>query len=97
MREGDETGQIRKIATASLSECFETAIYKIREAIYRQANSASWPPAAPERSQPGNTLNLRQMIIDQLGHLEHRDLFLATENRLQLVVGIDIAPVFAVL
>src|SRR5262245_40626846 len=37
------------------------------------------------------------MPADQLGHLEHRYLSLAAEHRLQLVVGVDHAPVLLVL
>ncbi len=45
----------------------------------------------------GHTQVLGQMLIDVLGHLEHRDLSLAAKHRSQFVIGIDISPVFAVL
>src|SRR6185312_7629643 len=32
---------------------------------------------------------LLDVLVDELGHLEHRDLALATEDRLELVVGVD--------
>ena len=51
----------------------------------------------PVRSQPGKRLRLRQMIVDQLGHLEHGDLLLAAEDAFEFVVSIDITTVFAVL
>src|SRR5687767_7880389 len=44
---------------------------------------------------PGN--RLLQVPADQLGHLEHRHLRLAAEHSLQLVVGVDHAPVLLVL
>lgn len=51
----------------------------------------------PVRSQPGKRLRLRQMLVDQLGHLEHGDLLLAAEDVFEFVISIDITTVFAVL
>ena len=36
--------------------------------------------------------SLGNVTRDELRHLEHRDLALATKHRLQLVVGIDLGP-----
>src|SRR5258706_9142661 len=42
-------------------------------------------------------IGLLEVLVDQLGHLEHRDLRLAPEDRLELVVGIDHSLVLLVL
>src|SRR5579859_3103654 len=48
------------------------------------------------RSDPINE-RLAEVLIDQRRHLEHRHLFLSTEDLLQVVVGIDHALVLLVL
>src|SRR5579864_4987841 len=40
---------------------------------------------------------LLDVLVDELGHLEHGDLALAAEHRLELVVGFDHATLFRVL
>ena len=37
------------------------------------------------------------MLVDEARHLEHRDLALSTENRTEILVGVDHAAVLAVL
>src|SRR4051812_32405653 len=40
---------------------------------------------------------LLEVLVDELRHLEHRDLALATEDGLELVVGVDHAALLGVL
>ena len=56
----------------------------------------------PPRKNPGRLENetgdlLGDVTGDELGHLEHRDGLLATENDLQLVIGIDLGADLLVL
>src|SRR5262252_3784421 len=49
------------------------------------------PPSAVRRRA------LLDVLVDQLGHLEHRDFALAAENGLELVVGVDHAALLRIL
>src|SRR5690242_3795041 len=42
-------------------------------------------------------MRLAEVLVDELRHLEHRNRPLATEHRLQLRVGVDVATVLLVL
>src|SRR5262245_16983866 len=46
---------------------------------------------------PAGCSELLEVLVDQLGHLEHRYRALAAEHGLELVVGIDVATVLLVL
>src|SRR5689334_20001291 len=48
------------------------------------------PPSAP-------TIRLLDVLVDQLGHFEHRDFALTAKHGLELVVGVDHATLFRVL
>src|ERR1041385_8328896 len=69
------------------------------------ASSDQKKKTSPARAKiicPGRSSNRREEILlqvttDELRHLEHRDLFLAAEDRLQIVVGVDHRPLGFVL
>jgi hypothetical protein len=65
--------------------------------VLASANEKAGGLAPPGLSQPPPGNRFLQVLVDQLGHLEHRHLRLAAEHRLQLVVGIDHATVLLVL
>lgn len=44
-----------------------------------------------------DAFRLLQVLVNELGHLEHGDLSFAAKNCFQCIVGIDHALVFAVL
>src|SRR5262249_706781 len=62
-----------------------------------------WSAFAPSNTEPRNAEDTAsaktsaQVLVDQLGHLEHRDLLLAAEDGLQLVVGVDHPPLLRIL
>src|SRR5688572_3391135 len=45
--------------------------------------------AAARRIDTGRAALRFQVLVDQRGHLEHRDLILAAEDDAQLVIGVD--------
>src|SRR3954471_3200235 len=61
------------------------------------ANERGGAEAPPLRSPGPDPRSALQMIVHQLGHLEHRHLRLAAEDRTQLVVRVDLTLVLLVL
>lgn len=62
--------------------------------------SEGFPPkerAELARSPVVDSLRLRQVLVDQLGHIKHGNLLFATENLLQIIVSIDHSTLFGVL
>ena len=70
-------------------------MYASRPGISGYEFSGSNVTSAQSRSFEG--ARLLQMPTNELGHLEHADLFFPTEDRFQLVVGIDHGPLFLIL
>src|SRR5947209_2351946 len=46
---------------------------------------------------PADSRALLEVLVDELRHLEHRDLALAAEDGLEVLVGVDLAAVLGVL
>src|SRR5579884_2057494 len=67
-------------------------MFRKRRGGTRAAMSVARVPPSRSRS-----CGLLDVLVDELGHLEHRDLALATEDGLELVVGVDHATLFRVL
>ncbi len=44
-----------------------------------------------------DSLCLRQVLVDQLGHIKHRHLLLSTEHSLEVVIGVDHTTFFGIL
>ena len=57
-------------------------------------NSAKYVTRANRRSRECQS---SEVLADQFGHLEHRDGFLAAENGLKIVIGVDVGFLFLVL
>src|SRR6516164_9873186 len=74
-----------------------------RETGAPDGRRAPWSSFAPPNTEPWDAEDAprrrtsAQVLVDQLGHLEHRDLLLAAEDGLQLVVGVDHPPLLGVL
>src|SRR6185437_11242976 len=71
-----------------------------RRIAVRRASSSNAAGGRAMRTSPlrvQTSGGLLDVLVDELGHLEHRDLALATEYRLELVVGVDHATLLRVL
>src|SRR5688572_4807269 len=60
--------------------------------------ASAWTrPRLAARARRSESRRLLDVLVDELRHLEHRDLALAAEDRLQVVVGVDHAALLLVL
>src|SRR5688572_33459039 len=89
---------------ADLRDCWmrgEAAGFPYRDATPRRRRRRGPESRSPAARAAGLPVVVRggllEVLRDELGHLEHRDLLLVAEHRQELLVGVDVAAVLLVL